>query len=163
MKSTKRLDLAITKLYTAFHNGTLNPECCKSCAVGNICDNLDSWKHLSDFHGSVELNYVGKINEMFGRRINGYSPSELLQIEAIFLSACGYQIPFGPRSKKPNNPTDKELQFNGLSAVVAFLCELDSVDNSMDYSRLFQYQNNEPLYKLSSIAGFDIIEASNVY
>ena len=42
MKTSKRLEHAITKLYLTFHNGTLNPEYSKSCAVGNICDNTDT-------------------------------------------------------------------------------------------------------------------------
>ena len=46
MKTTKRFDLAIQKLYQAFHNNTLNPDDCKLCAVGNILDNNDNWKHL---------------------------------------------------------------------------------------------------------------------
>ena len=64
--------------------------CCKHCAVGNILDNMDIWKHLSNYHGSLELNYVGKVHQTLGRKFNGYSPLELLQIEATFLKACGY-------------------------------------------------------------------------
>ena len=93
MKTSARLEQAISKLYTAFHNNTLNPECCKSCAVGNILDNTDTWKHLTEGHGSLNLTYVGKVNEAFGRKLNGYSPLELLKIEAAFLSGCGYKLP----------------------------------------------------------------------
>ena len=142
MITTKRFNRAIQKLYIAFHSGTLNPDCCMHCAVGNICDNLDSWKHLSDFHGSVDLNYVGQVNELFGKKINGYTPSQLLRIEKIFLSACGYETPLKPHSKRPRNPKDKELQFKGLTAVVAYLCKLDDIDNVMDYSILFEPRSN---------------------
>ena len=56
MAPTYRFDQAIKKLYNAFHSDSLHPECCKQCAVGNILDNTDSWKHLSNEHGSLELN-----------------------------------------------------------------------------------------------------------
>lgn len=143
MKTTTRFDNAMQKLYTAFHDNTLNPECCKQCAVGNILDNTDSWKHLSDFHGSLQLNYVGLVNEKFGKRFNGYSPSELLQIEATFLKACGYEIPFNRNGKRPTNPKDKDLQFKAMSAVVALLCKLDGIKNVMDYSRLFEFKTSK--------------------
>ena len=84
MKTSTRLEAAITKIYNAFHNNELNPECCKQCAVGNILDKTDSWKHLSDNHGSVQLNYVGKVHQTLGRKFNGYTPLELLQIESTF-------------------------------------------------------------------------------
>ncbi|HLV14034.1 MAG TPA: hypothetical protein VKY41_02560 [Xanthomarina sp.] len=140
MKTTKRLDLALQKLYVAFQNNTLHPECCKQCAVGNILDNNDSWKHLSDQHGSLNLNYVGLVNQNFGRKFNGYSPLELLQIEAVFLKACGYQLPLHNKNKRPKNPTDKDVLFEGLSAVVRFLCKLDQIQDVMDCSELFQYK-----------------------
>jgi len=53
---TKRLEQALHKLYTSFYDGTLNPECCYACAVGNICDNRDMWKHFTEAHGSLKLN-----------------------------------------------------------------------------------------------------------
>jgi len=52
---------------------------------------------------------------------------------------------------KPNNPTNKDRLFNGLSAVVAFLCKLDNIDNVMDYSKIFEFDNENPVY------GFDVI------
>jgi len=151
MTTPYRLDQAIKKLYTAFHNDTLHPECCKSCAVGNICDNTDSWKYLSDTHGSLILNYVGRVNEGFGRKINGYSPSELLQIEAVFLQGCGYSLPLKRKSARPKDPTSKEILFNGLCAVITYLCALDGVDNVLDYSKLFEFENDEPVYELVPI------------
>jgi hypothetical protein len=77
MKVTSRLESAIQKLYIAFHNGTLYPECCKQCAVGNILDRKDFWKHFSEDHGSLKLNYIGTIHQNLGRRYKGYSPEEL--------------------------------------------------------------------------------------
>ncbi len=148
MTAPKRLENAIHKLYVAFHNNELHPECCKSCAVGNILDRTDSWKHLSDEHGSLNLNYVGKVHQSFGRRFNGYTPMELLQIEATFLKACNYELPFRHNHKKPDNPKDKDLLFNGLSEVVRFLCQLDCVPNVMDYTRLFETIDDQPKYEL---------------
>jgi hypothetical protein len=152
MKTSKRLDIAIEKLYVAFQNNTLHPECCKQCAVGNILDNTDSWKHLSDQHGSLKLNYVGLVNQNFGKKFNGYSPIELLQIEAEFLKGCGYQLPLHHKNKKPKNPTDKDVLFMGLSAVVSFLCQLDNIPDVMDCSELFQYKNENKVIKNLSFA-----------
>lgn len=149
MKTSARLDSAVKKLYTAFHNNELHPECCRRCAVGNILNNTDSWKHLSDQHGAIELNYIGNVHQSFGRKFNGYTPLELLQIEAIFLKACGYQLPLHHKNKKPKNPTDKDVLFNGLTEVVTFLCELDTIPNIMDYTKLFEFENEKPCFQLA--------------
>ena len=149
MNAPRRLENAIQKLYIAFHDNELHPECCKSCAVGNILDRTDAWKHLSDDHGSLHLNYVGKVHQAFGRRFNGYTPLELLHIEATFLKACDYELPFRHNHKRPENPKDKDLLFNGLSEVVRFLCQLDGVPNVMDYTRLFETENDRPKYELT--------------
>lgn len=139
MITTMRFEQAIHKLYTAFHNDRLHPECARQCAVGNICDNRDSWKHLSDQHGSLRLNYVGQVHERIGRKFNGYTPSELLRIEAAFLSGCGYQLPLHHTHLKPESPTDKDRLFDGLCNAVKVLCELDNRKNVMDTSKLFDY------------------------
>ncbi|WP_067149859.1 Na(+)-translocating NADH-quinone reductase subunit F [Pseudotamlana agarivorans] len=138
MKTTKRFDAAIHKLYTAFHSNQLNPACCKQCAVGNILDKTDGWKHLSDSHGSLNLNYVGQAHQSMGRKFNGYTPLELLQIEQAFLEACGFETPLHHRHKKPSNPTDKDVLFQGLSAVITLLCNFDNIPNVMDYKRVFK-------------------------
>ena len=142
MNTSTRFENAIRKLYEAFHNNTLHPEYCDRCAVGNICENNDAWQHLSDAHGSLKLNYVGLVNQKFGKRIAGFTPMELLQIEATFLKACGYQLPFTPNSIRPENPRDKHLQFDGLCAVVELLCEFDGIQNVMDTSQLFSFEKN---------------------
>jgi len=138
MKTTKRFEIAVQKLYTAFNNDTLNPECCTACAVGNILDNTDAWKNFTDCHGSVKLNYVGQVNQAFGKRFNGYTPLELLNIEAVFLNACGYQLPLVRNSNRPKNATNSEMLFNGLDSVIAHLCKLDGISNIMDYSNVFR-------------------------
>jgi len=148
MKIPTRLEQAITKLYVAFHSGALHPECCNSCAVGNICDNTDTWKYLTESHGSLELSYIGKLNENFDRKIHGYSPKELLQIEVIFLKGCGFSVPLVRGSQRPKDPTDKDLLFNGLCDTIEFLCKLDHIPNVMDYSKLFEFENDSPKYEL---------------
>ena len=151
MNTSIRLESAIKKLYNAFHNNELHPECCMQCAVGNILDNKDSWKHLSDHHGALKLNYLGSVHQNLGRKFNGYTPLELLQIEATFLKACGYQLPLHYKNKKPKHPTDKDVLFNGLSAVITYLCELDGVSNVMDYTKLFEVANEKPRYRLEDV------------
>ncbi|WP_445735455.1 Na(+)-translocating NADH-quinone reductase subunit F [Mariniflexile sp.] len=153
MKTSIRLDAAIKKLYNAFHNNTLHPECCTQCAVGNILDNKDSWKHLSDQHGALQLNYVGKVHQALGRTFNGYSPMELLHIEITFLKACGYTVPLYHKNKKPKNPTDKDVLFNGLSAVITYLCCLDGVSNIMDYTKLFEYKQDKTSFETAETIG----------
>ncbi|WP_299368107.1 Na(+)-translocating NADH-quinone reductase subunit F [Winogradskyella sp.] len=140
MNISSRFDAAVRKLYTAFHNNTLNPEDCTQCAVGNILDQKDSWKHMTDMHGSVKLNYVGLVHQNLGRRFNGYSPIELLQIEASFLKGCGYRLG-KTYCHKPDYFKDKAILFNGLSEVISTLCRLDHIDNIMDCSNLFNYQS----------------------
>lgn len=149
MKTSSRLEQAINKLYNAFHNNTLHPECAKQCAVGNICNNTDSWKYLSDRHGSTQLNYIGLVNQNFGKRFYGYSPQELLNVEAVFLKACGYSLPLDHKGLRPDNPTDRDVLFRGLSAVVELLSQLDGIDDVMDYSKLFEIENYSALCQLA--------------
>ncbi|MDY0780865.1 Na(+)-translocating NADH-quinone reductase subunit F [Tenacibaculum sp. IB213877] len=151
MKTPKRLEQALIKLYNAFHNDELNPECCSACAVGNILDNHDSWKHLTNGHGSLQLSYVGRVHQNLGRTFNGYSPLELLHIEKTFLEACGFTVPLCHYNPKPQNPTNKDSIFNALCAVVGYLCELEDIANVMEYSKIFEYEDQNPVYK------FDVI------
>ncbi|MDX1462383.1 MAG: Na(+)-translocating NADH-quinone reductase subunit F [Marinirhabdus sp.] len=125
MKSTTRLEAAIQKLYAAFCENTLHPECCRRCAVGTLLDGTDVWKHLSDHHGSLQLNYVGKVHQSLGKRFNGYTPQELLRIETAFLRGCGYQLPLRQHGFKPSQPLDKEILFDGLCNTVDVLYRLE--------------------------------------
>lgn len=140
MVHSPRFDAAIDKLYNAFQEGTLIPECCNHCAVGTICGNTDVWKHLSDFHGSTQLNYVGMVNETFGKKFSGYRPSELLQIEMAFLKGCGYSLPLSRTSKKPLDPTSKDILFEGLCSVFSLLCKLDELPDIMDFEKLLDFR-----------------------
>jgi hypothetical protein len=142
MKISNRFENAIRKLYTAFHNNTLNPEDCKQCAVGNILDQKDSWRHLTDLHGSVRLNYVGLVHQNLGRKFNGYTPLELLQIESAFLMGCGYRLGRN-YCHKPDLLSDKDILFNGLCEVISELCRLDGVKNVMDCNVLFNFETRQ--------------------
>ncbi|MCC4212425.1 Na(+)-translocating NADH-quinone reductase subunit F [Leeuwenhoekiella parthenopeia] len=133
-----RLDQALQKLYTAFHENRLDPECCKSCAVGNILNNTESWKHLTEGHGSLRLSYVGQVNQAFGKKFEGYSPVELIQIEAAFLRGCGYQLPLKRNSFRPEDRQSKEILFEGLCEAITVLCKLEGVKNVMHYQNLFK-------------------------
>lgn len=144
MKTSPRFEQAVTKLYRAFHNNTLNPDSCTQCAVGNILDNKDYWKHLSDTHGSVKLNYVGLVNQNLGKRFNGYTPIELLQIEKAFLEGCGFIMPLHFKRTTFKKPS-KDALFNGLEAVVEILCSFDNLPDIMDCSSLFQYERKKSL------------------
>tara|TARA_R100000935_G_scaffold13736_5_gene27630 strand:+ start:51194 stop:51640 length:447 start_codon:yes stop_codon:yes gene_type:complete len=145
MKTTPRFEAAVQKLYTAFHNETLHPECCSQCAVGTILEGNDAWKHLSDHHGSYQLNYIGKVHEMMGRRFGGYLPSELLSIENAFLQGCSYQLPLRHSHFSPSNPKEKEIVFDGLCATVTVLCKLDGIKNTKDVSELFNFEKRQLL------------------
>jgi hypothetical protein len=140
MTTSNRFEDAINKLYSAFHQNTLNPEDCKQCAVGNILDNKDSWEHLTDLHGSIRLNYLGLVHQNLGRKFNGYTPLELLKIEASFLNGCGYRL--GQNyCHKPDNSKDKDILFNGLCEVVSTLCALDRIEDVMNCFVIFEYEN----------------------
>jgi hypothetical protein len=72
---------------------------------------------------------------------------ELLNIEAAFLSACGYTLPIHHKNNKPENPTDKSVLFDGLCAVIELLCKLDGVSNVMDYTKLFKFEKERAKYE----------------
>jgi len=145
MKLPIRLENAITKLYNAFHNNELQASCCMSCAVGNICDGDYRW---ADFFGylteddneeeiitGIRQRYELTSTENYSK--NGYSGQELSEVEFIFLKQfIGFK------------ESDKNAQFKGLCAVVEYLCELDNIPNVMDYTKLFETENDKPKYQL---------------
>lgn len=144
MKTTKRFDNAVAKLYNAFHENRLDALDCTMCAVGNICDGSMNWecdprfarntifKTWSQYYSEEEIE-DGKL--VIAK--SGYSTDELVKVELIFLDAC----------KKTNG--NKDQQFKGLCAVVEYLCELDNITNVMDYTKLFETENDKPKYQLS--------------
>lgn len=136
-KMTPRLERALRVLYTAFHEGTLDAMDCKHCAVGNMVGH-DNWTGDGFFgcYDRVNSDYVG------------YSAFELAQVEHLFLYGT-----LGPKTEPKfentiskgdvicgwrNIEEQKELQFNGLCAVVEYLCGLDGVENVMELQGLFE-------------------------
>ena len=143
-KQTKRFENAITKLYTAFHNGTLDAFDCKSCAVGNIVGHGE-WNGLG---GTVDRETLLVLHPSLQSKIddypdgNGYSGMEYENIEYVFMGAWQGLQPKG---------YDKDAQFKGLCAVIEYLAELDNIPNPMDYSKAFEREGEKPKYELNTI------------
>lgn len=138
MKLPIRLEKAITKLYTAFHEGRLNANDCQACAVGNICNNSMDWRNHARFDTNIKAPIISNYYELPKDIIkSGYSAFELIKVEELFLKACKFR------------KGTKKQQFKGLCAVVEYLCELDKIPNVMDYTKLFETENNQPKHQLS--------------
>jgi hypothetical protein len=143
MKTTKRFDEAVMKLYNAFHENRLNAMDCTACAVGNICDGSSDWRYVEEYNmGSIGIS-MG-INPEPCINASGYSLKELMNIESYFL----YGSPRGCSRVFKNISKEKDEQFKGLCAVVEYLAELDNVPNPMDYTKLFETENDKPKYQL---------------
>lgn len=150
MKTTKRFERAVTKLYTAFHNDELDAMDCHYCAVGNMCDNNGDWMFKG--RGSIGFRVIPKQFEL----ITSYTSDELSDIEVIFLYGSKYSAKFfNDKSIFSIDDNDlftkqerKELQYKGLCAVVEYLCELDNIPNLMDYTSLFETEDNKPVNEL---------------
>ena len=138
MLHSKRFENALGALYEGFYNGQLHPEDSCRCTVGTLCNGWSAWKHFSDAHGSLKLNYVGKVHEGIGRRYHGYLPSELLRIESAFLSGCGYQLPLDHRAIRPESPADQDVIYNGLIAAITELCCLDNIEDILPHTRMLE-------------------------
>jgi hypothetical protein len=136
MKTTKRFENAVMKLYNAFHENTLDSFDCQNCAVGNICDNNSNWANAR-LTVSEGWDYNNKIAKETALKSN-YSLKELEIVEGIFVKEVPYEL-----------KTDKETQFKGLCAVVEYLAGLDNIPNPMDYTKLFETENNKPIYELT--------------
>jgi hypothetical protein len=147
MKTTKRFENSVMKLYKAFHEGTLNAWDCSACAVGNICNNNWQWAYvriLKSDNSCVEF-VIDKNNKSYEIAVDiikksDYSVDEIIKIESLFLSCF---------KQGRNDGKEKELQFLGLCAVVEYLAELDNIPNPMDYTKLFETENNKPKYQLT--------------
>lgn len=110
-----RFNESVEKLYKAYNEGVLNAFNCKACAVGNIVGH-SNWKGW--ISGSPSLRF-SKVNWSCANDYptdEKYTPEELKEIEAIFLTECtNYDI------------SVKESQYNGLIVVINYLAELDSI------------------------------------
>jgi len=124
MKTTKRFEESATKLYSAFNEGTLNAMDCTFCAVGNLCNNETYWSKLYD-------EATGKDNipdEVKVKKVTGYNMDEINNIESLFMYGT---IAGTTRLWDPQFMT-KEIQFNGLMAVLNYLAELDNIQSIED-------------------------------
>ena len=147
MKTTERFDNAVSKLYTAYHENKLNAFDSCGCAVGNLMNNKGTWIQtrkagcLGVVAPDIEIykNFVKEIET-----VSGYSHQEILNVEKLFMiNAVGnYGVAFHKQTK--------ETQFKGLCAVVEYLCELDNIPNVMDYTKLFESENDKPKYQLNN-------------
>jgi len=145
MKTTKRFDKAVIKLYNAFHKGRLNSNHCGACAVGNIVGHgFWSGGAPSDYIIGVRMVREITIND----NVSGYNKKELAGIEYRFIMAVHSSGPTYNGKKGRYNEKKKD-HFRGLCAVVEYLCELDNIPNVMDFTKLFEYnKENQPIYRL---------------
>lgn len=144
MKTTERFDKAVTKLYNAFHNNSLNAMDCAMCAVGNMCDNNPDWAFTYKTNTGYSAKEIKNIEQLF---MHGYNinTEKHIQLEKSFsFSGTG----FGWDAKDVKCTTNKHLVFIALCAVVEYLCELDNIPNVMDYTKLFETENDKPKYQL---------------
>lgn len=145
MKTTLRFENAVSKLYRAFHADELSAWDCTACAVGNICNNSGSWSHIRMLNDDLLISYPLKKNWAPDTESvvesTGYSAQELIKIELVFLKAIGAQ----------SDGIDKDDQFKGLCAVVKYLCNLDGIPNIMDFTSLFETENDTPKRQLQEV------------
>jgi hypothetical protein len=132
----KRFTDAVSKLYDAFHSNQLDVDDCEACVVGNIIGHGEWLCGDNRYITGMEIQPF----DLFGPNDSGYSVIELSQIEyryIVSLGEAGYY------------ENDKETQFQGLCAVVQYLCELDEIPNIMDYTSLFETKEDKPVNELS--------------
>lgn len=153
---TERFNNAVTKLYTAWHKDTLDAMHCRHCAVGNLCG-TKQWARIGPIGSPLRIN-----PEFDGAA--GYSRKQLAEIESIFLYGVTDQDTTEPKFLNLISNEDvsgglftkkqqKELQFQGLCAVIEYLAELDGIPNPFNFSKLF---NEDKEIALSELA---ILEA----
>lgn len=145
-KTSERFTNAVTKLYNAFHENRLNAFNCKHCAIGNMCNNTNTWVNnwFTDTSGGcITQKFRNMTSPVKDVKRTGYSTYELSRVELIFLKSFDIS--------DERDGKNKEQQFKGLCAVVEYLCELEGIPNVMDYTCLFETENNEPKYKLENV------------
>lgn len=142
MNTSERFTNAVTKLYNAFHQNRLNAYDCKACAVGNMCNGFAGWDSI------IHRQRFNKNAPDLDNILNtGYSAHELANIESLFM--------FGRMNQSGDEPLFDELasdrNFKGLCAVVEYLCELEGIPNVMDYTSLFETENEQPKKQLQEV------------
>ncbi len=140
MKTTKRFENAVMKLYNAFHENRLESSKCTACAVGNILNGIEDWPVLGGFFLSSFRSVIKDMNFDLARKSveeSGYSVTQLRAVENIFMDYA-----------QNNGKETKETQFKGLCAVIEYLCKLDNIPNPLDYTSLFETENDKPIKEL---------------
>jgi len=135
MKTTKRFEESATKLYNAFNEGTLNAFDCKACAIGNMLGTGEDWAmHCVDFGELSSFKADKTLESLHTAPIHkDYSEEELFNVEEVFLREW-------VKVDKLNiaHGRDKEIQFNGLMAVLNYLAELDNIQSIEDQYNKFK-------------------------
>lgn len=159
---TERFQKAYNSLVNAYFNGTLEAGDCTDCAVGNIVwdaqglgDRLKKvgyncsmpkeflrWNRLfitvnGIQHRMIETESIEIADRLF--EYTGYTADEMKQVEYAFevntkIKNNGFEV-YG------SGHTEQEIledQFNGLSAVVDVLLELDGVEHNSVYAAKFR-------------------------
>jgi hypothetical protein len=149
MKTTERFEKAVSKLYNAFHQNRLNAYNCSACAVGNICGG-NEWVETEVMYSRDLVSLEGIKNFVDTPNIlnTNYSALELAQVENLFM--FGSRLEYGCKDIFTSSDK-KERQFQGLCSVVEYLSELDNIPNPMDYSKLFETENESAKYQLTEI------------
>lgn len=149
MKTTERFENAVTKLYKAFHKKELNGLDCTACAVGNIVNNDNEWWHHRETFGTVRK---GSENVAFA----GYNMQELLNVEMMFLYGHSGEkwLTNYKRSGtdlRPESSRYEEATFDGMCDVIKYLAKLDNIPNPLDYTKVFERENDKPKYELKEV------------
>jgi hypothetical protein len=124
MRTTKRFEESATKLYNAFNEGTLNAFDCKACAVGSMIGTGEKWSmHYREEGNIFSFKSLWKDCGIFKAPYHkDYSEEEIFNVEKVFLTEW---VKTG--KLRESNGREKEIQFDGLIAVLNYLAELDSI------------------------------------
>ena len=82
MKTTKRFEESVAKLYEAFNTGKLNAFDCRACAIGNMLGTGEDWAMNNISIGKLVGKYF-----MYSPPIHkDYTEEELFNTEKVFLT-----------------------------------------------------------------------------
>jgi hypothetical protein len=129
MRTTKRFEQSATKLYNAFNEGTLNAFDCEHCGVGSLVEKGQGWTmHYREGGNIFSSKGSCETYDMFKAPYHkDYSEEEIFNVEKVFLTEW---VKAGKLQESDGK--EKEIQFDGLMAVLNYLAELDNI-NSIEY------------------------------
>lgn len=145
---TERFQRAFNALTTAYFEGTLAKGHCCKCAVGNLCNNTETWSYLfCSSQSGQTIYYDGQylrnpfVNSPDDRVLiikralseiaaTGYTWQELAKVEEAFETNTKIWV---SKYEYHSEQAILEDQYNGLAAVFKVLCELDGIEDSMQY------------------------------